>query len=169
MKAELRTHFKNLDFSNIDIDLASLLNNFLEDKEEVKSLGLYSALKGEYPLLSKHLFSRWKIALPFIDGKEMKFSLVEENILDHKVDYDLNPEFRGDEVAPDALIIPALAYDKSGVRLGRGGGFYDRYLSDYTGLTIGISKNFVEELPEEDHDQRVQYVFNLKEIIKVKN
>lgn len=45
-------------------------------------------------------------------------------------------------------IIPALMYDKSGYRLGYGGGYYDRYLAGFKGKTVGIiySFNITEKL-----------------------
>ena len=36
------------------------------------------------------------------------------------------------------MLVPALAYDRRGYRLGYGKGYYDRYMSDFTGLTVGL-------------------------------
>jgi 5-formyltetrahydrofolate cyclo-ligase len=62
----------------------------------------------------------------------------------------------------DAIVVPALALDPAGVRLGYGAGFYDRTLavirSETPGLvTIGVAFEFqyVSELPVLPHDQRV--------------
>jgi len=56
----------------------------------------------------------------------------------------------------DLVIVPALAYDGSGGRLGRGGGFYDRFLSA-PGLRavtcgLGFHEQVVDELPLHSHD-----------------
>lgn len=52
------------------------------------------------------------------------------------------------------FVIPAVAYDKNGYRLGRGKGHYDRALQGYAGMKIGVCFNvsFCEELPREEHD-----------------
>lgn len=56
---------------------------------------------------------------------------------------------------PDICFIPGLAFSKKGGRLGRGKGYYDRYLEDYSGVKIGVaySEQLIEDIPSEDHDQ----------------
>lgn len=63
------------------------------------------------------------------------------------------------EVAPDELrlvLVPGLAFDRSGIRLGRGGGHYDRLvpaLSPGTPVVgVTVSARVFDELPREDHD-----------------
>lgn len=59
-----------------------------------------------------------------------------------------------------ALIIPAVAFDRLGNRLGRGGGHYDRLLARYPGLRVGLvfSLQLVPKVPAEPHDQPVDVV-----------
>ena len=57
--------------------------------------------------------------------------------------------------------MPAVAYDKQGRRLGRGGGYYDRFLKKYpNAMFIGVGYDFqlVEEVPAERHDQKVHRI-----------
>jgi 5-formyltetrahydrofolate cyclo-ligase len=60
----------------------------------------------------------------------------------------------------ELLVIPALAIDKTGQRLGRGAGFFDRYLQSFTGTTVAMiyETEFVAELPIQDHDEPVNWV-----------
>ena len=62
----------------------------------------------------------------------------------------------------DAILVPGLAFTKQGHRLGRGGGFYDRYLAQLPATTLKIGVCFavqlVEALPSEPHDQRMNAV-----------
>ncbi|WP_104991247.1 5-formyltetrahydrofolate cyclo-ligase [Deinococcus sp. NW-56] len=60
----------------------------------------------------------------------------------------------------DAVLLPGLAFDHFGVRLGYGGGFYDRLLPDFSGLTVGVvwEALVVDELPSETHDLRVGFL-----------
>lgn len=60
----------------------------------------------------------------------------------------------------DAVVVPALAVDRSGLRLGYGKGFYDRFLSDYRGFTVCpvFSEFFVDALPAGPHDVPVRAV-----------
>ena len=60
----------------------------------------------------------------------------------------------------DVVLVPALAVDSHGNRLGRGGGSYDRALRRATGLTIAVlyDGERVDRLPAEPHDVRVRAV-----------
>ena len=69
-------------------------------------------------------------------------------------------------------LVPGLAFDRSGGRLGRGKGIYDKFLSmeSVTPLIkIGVCWSFqlIEFIPCEDHDQRMDFVLNEQEVIKV--
>ncbi len=58
----------------------------------------------------------------------------------------------------DVVIIPALAIDRRGVRLGQGGGSFDRALLTLSGWKVALIESLSltnEELPEEAHDIRV--------------
>jgi len=62
----------------------------------------------------------------------------------------------------DVVIVPALAVDRSGIRLGRGGGSYDRALARVAAPQIVIALLYTGELvatvPSEHHDRRVDGV-----------
>jgi 5-formyltetrahydrofolate cyclo-ligase len=62
----------------------------------------------------------------------------------------------------DLVIVPAVAVDRSGVRLGRGGGSYDRALARVPDGTLVVAVLYHDELvaalPFEDHDRRVHAV-----------
>lgn len=72
----------------------------------------------------------------------------------------------GDETASiddiDMIIVPAVAYDRNGNRVGRGKGYYDRLLSDHSchATTVGICYDFqvVDEIDAEPHDVAVDFV-----------
>jgi 5-formyltetrahydrofolate cyclo-ligase len=59
----------------------------------------------------------------------------------------------------DLIIAPALSVDAFGNRLGRGGGFFDRYLDHFEGPVAAVvyEHELVPELPSELHDRPVQY------------
>lgn len=58
----------------------------------------------------------------------------------------------------DLVLVPAMAYDKEGRRLGRGKGYYDRFLKDFDGRTIGVSGILIKSVPTEAHDIPVDAV-----------
>ena len=60
----------------------------------------------------------------------------------------------------DVVLVPALLVDRHGVRLGKGGGSYDRALARCTGLTVALvhDDELVDALPAEPHDVPVRAV-----------
>ena len=57
--------------------------------------------------------------------------------------------------AVDLAVVPALAVDRTGTRLGYGGGYYDRSLPAMTGaalIWIGLAEQILPEIPREAHD-----------------
>lgn len=69
----------------------------------------------------------------------------------------------GKIVGPDELellVIPALAIDFAGQRLGRGAGYFDRYLENYQSHTVGLvfDSEFVAKVPSLPHDRPVNQV-----------
>lgn len=72
---------------------------------------------------------------------------------------------KGIEIPPeqiDLALIPGLAFDICGNRLGRGLGFYDRFLSSgFRGVKCGIcsASRFLNKVPTSPHDIGVDYIF----------
>ena len=59
----------------------------------------------------------------------------------------------------DLVLVPCLAANKEGYRLGYGAGYYDRYLKDYIGSTILLCREeqLIKHLPVESHDIKTDY------------
>lgn len=57
----------------------------------------------------------------------------------------------------DLVLVPAVCYDRLGYRLGFGGGYYDRWLENFSGVKVGLCRGAVlrEAVPTEAHDARV--------------
>lgn len=70
-------------------------------------------------------------------------------------------------LAPDGVdlaLVPALCYDTRNYRLGMGGGYYDRWLEHYHGVTVGLCRAalLADRLPAEPHDRPVDLVLTGK-------
>ena len=69
----------------------------------------------------------------------------------------------------DVVIVPAVAYDINGFRLGYGGGFYDRFLENIRedAVTIGIAFDLqiFNKVPKEPHDAQLDYIITESRII----
>ena len=70
----------------------------------------------------------------------------------------------------DLVLTPAVAYDNQGYRMGFGGGYYDRWLPDFTGSTVGLCRDCVlqDGVPVEPHDAQVDVVVTESRTIRCK-
>ena len=66
------------------------------------------------------------------------------------------------------VLVPGLAFDPRGRRLGRGGGFYDRLLSEASGefAALAFDEQVVARVPTAPHDVRVDRIFTDKRVIE---
>ena len=64
------------------------------------------------------------------------------------------------EVTPDWLFVPGVGFGLNGRRLGRGKGYYDRYLANSKAIKMGIawSGQLNEEIPVESHDCHMDFI-----------
>lgn len=105
--------------------------------------------------------------------KKMTFHQIRSfTDLEHSFFGLFEPKEQETEVVPkealDLVIVPGLLYNKSGFRIGFGGGYYDRFLQHYRGHTISLafSLQLTDHLPHEKHDIPVEKIVTEKEIIR---
>ena len=128
---------------------------------------LYSALPDE--VQTQAFLEKWhlkkQIILPTVVGddiipvayeKDTDFAVGDFNILEPQ-----NEPYKGDF---DLIVVPGVAFDHKGNRLGRGRGYYDRFLCQHLSVKrIGICFDFqlVDEIPTEPFDIRMDEVISL--------
>ena len=77
------------------------------------------------------------------------------------------------EVQPEIVLVPLLAFDGDGHRLGQGGGFYDRTLDklrhdgEVTAIGVAFAAQRVQAIPRADHDQRLDAVLTEDGVLKI--
>ncbi|MEN7972361.1 MAG: 5-formyltetrahydrofolate cyclo-ligase [Verrucomicrobiota bacterium] len=69
----------------------------------------------------------------------------------------------------DLVAVPGVAFDRKGNRLGRGGGYYDRLLEGFSGISAAIAFDFqiLQKIPTEQHDKPVDVLVTESEVINV--
>ncbi|WP_147532359.1 5-formyltetrahydrofolate cyclo-ligase [Bacillus marasmi] len=79
---------------------------------------------------------------------------------------DSTVEIPGDEI--ELLLVPGLSFNRQGYRLGFGGGYYDRFLQNYHGVTISLAfaVQVIEGIPVETHDFPVSKIITNDEVIR---
>ena len=115
------------------------------------------------PLLEKRSV---KAVVPRIEsvGHMTMRSYDARHLVRHRLGFD-EPDESASVVDPtdlDILLVPGLLFDRSGGRLGRGKGYYDRFLRSLPRSTarIGVTTDasIVEGVPTDDHDERVDWL-----------
>jgi 5-formyltetrahydrofolate cyclo-ligase len=71
--------------------------------------------------------------------------------------------------ALELVLVPGLAFDRHGWRLGYGGGYFDRFLKLFTGISVGIvfGALFLENLPHGEFDVSMQWIATENGILQV--
>ena len=159
---------------------SNILNNIKPLIEEIENeyIGTYISFRDELDTkkLNQYLLEReLNLALPVIDfkTKEINFFMYQKDteLIKNKFSI-LEPKNKDEVIFPKIIFIPLLGYSKSGFRLGYGGGYYDKYLSkngvgDVKKIGIAFSFQEVEEIPVEDHDERLDWILTEKHLYKV--
>lgn len=111
--------------------------------------------------------ARWaavkRVVLPVVVGDEMVFRrYVPTEAMERGALNTVHPA-RGEEVDPgqiDLVIVPGMAFDRAGGRMGRGKGFYDRYLCRCAAPKMGVclAHQIVDSVPSEPHDLKMDVV-----------
>ncbi len=140
----------------------------------------YYPIKNEpdiLPVVRDALRQGKRVAFPVSDRNTFSLSFHTVSSLDEMSDgaYSIPEPSQasaplGDKDWEDAIcIVPALAYDRQGYRIGYGKGFYDRFLSQFSGVSVGIAYDgtLCDILPRESTDRRVDIIITEKEEIIV--
>lgn len=111
-----------------------------------------------------------ELYVPRVIGDDLEWVLFNEDQIRHPLGMS---EPAGETVAlesVDLMVIPALAIDRAGNRLGRGRGYYDRALAGIeakTVIAVVHDDELVEEVPIETHDAGVNFVCTCSAIVPV--
>ena len=158
MRDKMTTAFKR----SLDVEIASRLLCSMEYMS-AKTLLIYVAKSGEVEtkdIISAAFALKKQVAVPKCEGQGiMNFYLINsfddlkagfKGILEPDTDKCVKLESFDDSLC----VVPALSFDPKGNRLGFGGGYYDRFLENYTGIPAGLCyQSFMKwDIPTEGHD-----------------
>lgn len=179
-KFEIRRKIKNLRLMLTELEKERAAEDVFSQLEHTAAFMLadhilmYHSLPDELP--TRKFLEKWNskknFYLPRVNGVNLEILPYDASRLELGAFHIEEPI--GDEIIdPDAIelmVIPAVAYDKKGNRLGRGKGFYDRLLQNSKAHKIGIGYEFqlLEELPVETHDVPVDMIITQKTTIIIK-
>jgi len=140
-------------------------------------VGGYHAMTGEADpalLLARLVADGCHIALPRVVGKHqpLEFHRIPEGEVLRPSAFGVHePLAHWPVVTPTLLLVPLLAFDRHGYRLGYGGGYYDRtlaFLKNARAIGIAYAGQEVDGLPREAHDMRLDAVLTEKGLHQIK-
>lgn len=173
IRVSIRSQKKSLTKDQIKtsgLELVRQMKQFIpyQEAEVIYLFASYNQEIDTYALIKDALQNGKSVALPKVEGGDLCFYYIFD-LADLAPGYQGIMEPCGTKKAspsvskPSLMLLPGLAFSLSGERLGYGGGFYDRYLSNVPEgalitCAIGYSFQVLDKVPVEEHDQRVDYI-----------
>lgn len=169
-RLEIRSRLASLPATFIDSNSLLICTHIANSQELLghpQSIGVYAAMKNEVCLKALHeLLPEKKFAYPLCrPGHQLSFHLVRDikELTDNSHNIpepspEIHPEI---EVAQlDMILCPGLAFGRDGSRLGRGLGYYDRALMEFTGPKVGVSFSIQiqDSVAHDLHDITMDYL-----------
>ena len=169
LRREIRARKRAMTEAEIEERSAKLAQLFFASRAYQNAKTIYGYLPYNQevrtvPMLERALKDGKKVAVPKVYGEEMKFLYLDDLTAVAK-GYAGIPEPIADEpVAHDEtalVLMPGLAFDPQGHRIGYGGGFYDKFLAaepNHPTLALCYEFQMLPKLDVEDHDIPVDTV-----------
>lgn|GEM_PF-2127507 len=125
------------------------------------------------PSSSPHKVGGLRWVAPRLEGETMIFHECSvKEISAVGAGYFREPAVKGRAVSPGEIhgaLVPGIAFDRKGGRLGRGRGYYDRFLQNWNGIKVGVcwSHSLLNEVPMEEHDVKMDWIATEDEFIQI--
>ena len=149
-------------------------------KDDITSLSGFYPYQAEInvlPLLARLVSEGWLTALPVVmaKGAPLTFRAWAPGEPTGRGIWDIHiPLATAPELQPDVLLVPMLAFDRRGYRLGYGGGFYDRTLAELrklkpvTAIGVAYAEQELTEVPVSDYDEPLDWILTERGVIEPK-
>lgn len=128
-----------------------------------------------FELFDRLVAEGWTTALPVVVAKNAPLLFRQwapgGALVVGRWDIQVPPE-TAPEVQPDVLLVPMLAFDRKGYRMGYGGGFYDRTLAKLralkkvTAIGVAYAGQEIDMVPRDEHDQPLDWIMTEQETFK---
>jgi 5-formyltetrahydrofolate cyclo-ligase len=144
-----------------------VVSGFMPLKSEINPL----------PLMQRLAEQGARLALPAIAGRSKPLTMRAWHFgvaLDRGQWGIREPKADAPEVEPDILLVPLLAFDRAGFRIGYGAGYYDmtvrrlRGLKAVTAVGIAFASQEVPKIPTTERDERLDLVLTEREVIDLR-
>lgn len=170
LRTHLRTRLEKISEAVRAVESIDLCERLKTQMPSARTILFFAPLPDEldvWPVLELSLALGVNCALPFFDVEKKTYGAkiirtLATDIITGKLGV-REPAASCAEIALnqfDLILVPGMAFDLSGNRLGRGWGFYDRLLENASGIKCGVGYDFqlLEKIPAEPHDAKVDFI-----------
>ena len=181
LRREIAEKRKALDGQWQETASARIVENIqtLDAFQSSETVALYMAITGEVNLDALFFKCRElgkRTCIPIFNASSNIYEMAEVSA---KTQYRIGHYGIREPITPflvsmdaiDLIAVPGVAFDRTGNRLGRGGGYYDRLLEGFSGFSTAVAFDFQirSHIPCEAHDKPVDTLVTETEIINVLN
>ncbi|BCJ95343.1 5-formyltetrahydrofolate cyclo-ligase [Anaerocolumna cellulosilytica] len=185
-KQQIRLHIKDLkegltlsDIENYSQQMSSVFLDSIEYKQSSR-LFCYASFNQEvrtFPIIKKALADRKSVAVPKVLGDVIRFFEIHslEELYPGKLgipEPDKQPEAYPEAKKDNVILVPGLAFDKKGNRIGYGKGYYDKYFAEYeevNWIKIALAYDFqvMNRVPSEERDKKINRIITQTKVIEI--
>lgn len=181
LRSHIRARLEKISPAVWAVESIELVERLKAQIPSAHTILFYAPLPDElnvWPLLELSLALGTNCALPFFDAEKKIYGakLLKNLAADIVIGkFGVREPAAGCAEIPldqfDLMLVPGMAFDVSGNRLGRGRGFYDRLLEKTSGVKCGVCLDIqlLEKIPLEPHDARVNFIVTPSRAFKRKN
>lgn len=185
-KQEIRLHIKalkeGLTLSDIEAYSQQMTSVFLASIEykQCSRLFCYASFNQEvrtFTIIEKALADRKSVAVPKVLGDVIRFFDINslEELYPSKLgipEPEKQPEVYPEAEKDNVILVPGLAFDKKGNRIGYGKGYYDKYFAEYEEVNwskIALAYDFqvMDQIPTEERDKRINRIITQSKVIEI--
>lgn len=167
MQARERAHAAHSETAGLGLATRGLPCDHRMGRRVISGFTPYKSEISVLPLMATLVAEGWVTALPVVVAKNQPLVFRQWSPGDDTLPglWDIPvPLPEREEVLPDLLLVPMLAFDRAGYRLGYGGGFYDRTLEKLrklkpiTAIGVAYAAQELASVPWGPHDQPLDWI-----------
>ncbi len=164
----------NTSFDFMKIASAKIQNKLkkINAFRNAQKIGMYYPIGSEIltqDIIQELLSNGKDVFLPKVIGENMEFRKIIDfsslekgsfDIMEPKDDCQIDNDL-------DVVLVPTVGISPSGVRLGYGNGFYDRFLAEHKSVTISLTleKQIIKKIPKSEHDIMIDWIITEERIV----
>lgn len=165
---------------NTSFDLLKIASGKIQKKlkkiytfKNAQKIGVYYPIGSEIftqDIIQELLSQGKEVFLPKVVGETMEFrKIIDFSSLEHGSFDIMEPK----DDCPidnhlDVILVPTVGIDQSGIRLGYGHGFYDKFLAEnkITTISLTLEKQIIKKIPKSEHDISIDWIVTEDKMIQ---